>query len=429
MDKTTTKVNEPGEFKVDESNLIVGVDIGASNIGVAIGTLTQDDSVKLLGVGDTPLALDGNNDLETTKNALREAVQRAELTSGFDIKKVYVGIGGGGLHVVQGTGKTNIETNEVRQLDIENAVKSAMPPNQASGEVVHAFRVNFYLDDQEQPYKNPLGMICSRLTANVNVVLAPKNVLDNVRQCIVGTGLELEGFVLEPYAAGLSVLYPDNPRKSEEMELGVAVLDIGSHSSDIAVFNNECLLHCASLQVGGFLVTSDIARSLEQPISIARAEEIKKNHGTCLLTNLIEDDYIQVPGLAGRGEISYPRKQLALVIRERMKQIFKLYADYLKKNDLLDKLNAGIVLTGGCASIEGVDKLAEEVFGKIVRVGNPVVRSGLQSMIGPKDAVRIGLLEFGARELAERRSSTKKLPVAAVKGLGGRILELLKSLV
>lgn len=428
MDKTTMK-NESSEFKVDESNLIVGVDIGSSNIGVSIGALTPNDSVKLLGVGNVPLSLDGNNDLETTKNALKNAVQNAELTSGFDIKKVYVGIGGSGLHVVQGTGKTNIETNEVRQIDIENAVKSAMPPNQASGEVVHAFRVNFYLDDQEQPYKNPLGMICSRLTANVNVVLAPKNVLDNVRQCIVGTGLELEGFVLESYAAGLAVLYPDDPKRSEEMELGVAVLDIGSHSSDLAIFSNECLLHCASLPVGGYYVTRDIASSLEQPISITRAEEIKKEHGTCLLTNLVEDDFIQVPGLAGRGDISYPRKQLALVIRERMKQIFKLYADYLKKNELLDKLNAGIVLTGGCASIEGVDKLAEEVFGKIVRVGHPVVRAGLSGNIRPADSVRIGLLEFGARELAERRSSTKKLPVAAVKGIGGRILELLKSLV
>ncbi len=411
---------------INKNDVLVGVDIGSHKIKVVMGALEAGGVVRILAVGDSALKMNGSsNDLQTKVKALKEAVSQAEQLAGVDIKNVYVGISGNNLRVTPCNASVTVETGKVSQSDIELAVKKATdgPVSGGSVEIIHTFRIHFQLDDQPITYQNPIDMTCTRLTAHVSIVTAPKNELINVREAIEQAGLNLEGFVLEAYAAGLSTL------DEEERELGIAVLDIGSESSDLAVFKNDAVIHANSLPAGGFLVTSDIPRSFGIPIALQRAEEIKIKSGTCAITNLIEDETILVPGLGGRGEVECSRKKLAVVMQARFKQIFELYKEYLTKWNLLDSLGGGIVLTGGCAAIEGIDQLAAEVFGKriSVRCGKPHPQAGLTGNVENSDcAVCVGLLEYAALERAQNNKGTTKQPIVAMKTVWQRIVETLK---
>ncbi len=410
---------------INEDDIVVGVDIGASKIVVVIGLLQEDGTVRYLGYGNQPLKLGSSSDLQTTIEALQKAIHEAEIMTGNDVKRVYLGIGGESLRVVQGTGSVPVESGEVTAEDIENVNRSAISfVHSGSFEIVHKFNVSYRLDNQQETYKNPIRMSCTKLSAVVNVVVAPKNVVENAKKCVIQAGYQLEACVLEPYAAGLSVLTPD------EKELGVAVLDLGAHSTDLAVFKDDYIWHTASLPAGGLNITSDITRAFQVPIAMARAEEIKKQHGTCVNNNLIEDETIAVPGVGDRGDVPCSRKLLAGVIRERLKQIFQLYADYMERHKLFDSLKGGIVITGGSSSIEGLAQLASEVFGHSVRCGKPQPKSGLlDAFSNPVYATGIGLLEFAAQQQKAQKRSTRKLPIGGLpKTFGQKFADLLKKI-
>lgn len=407
----------------NEEDVIVGVDIGASKIGVVIGTLQDNGGVRLLGYGNQPLKLGCNSDLQTTIDALQKAIHEAEVMTGIDVKRVFVGVAGESLRVIPGNGSALVESGEVSAADIDNVERSAVSFVQTSTlEIVHKFNVCYKLDNQPETYKNPIKMSCTKLSAMVNVVTAPKNVILNAKKCIEQAGYHLEQCVLEPYAAGLAVLTED------EKELGVAVLDIGAQSTDLAVFKDDYIWHTASLPAGGLNITSDITRAFQVPIAMARAEEIKKKYGTCSNNNLIEDDTIAVPGIGDRGDVPCSRKLLAGVIRERLKQIFTLYAEYMERHKLFDSLNGGIVLTGGTSSIEGIAQLASEVFKKPVRCGKPKPASGLlDAFSSPVYSTGIGLLEYAALTQKGQKRSTRKLPIGDMtKSFGQRFIDVLK---
>lgn len=428
---------------------IVGIDIGASKISAIIGEADQNGAIKVVCCSDEPLGLGATSDLQTTVDTLKKVVQDLEKMSGIDINSVFVGVSGTSVRVVSCTGQAIVETGEVRQEDINNAVRNACAISSSSDEIIHTFRVGFKLDNDPADYKNPINMSCNRLTVIVNIVLMPKNILDNRRKCIEQAGLTLEGFVLEPYAAGLAVLSP------EEVELGVAVLDIGAQSSEMAVFRGNDkhvslapIWHAAVLPAGGFNVTNDITRSFEFPIAMIRAEEIKKQHGSCRMTNLIEEDNFKVMAVGGQGEVLCSRKQLTKVMQNRFSQIFDLYAEHMKKNNLLEKISGGIVLTGGCAAIEGIDKLAEKIFNKCfenetftgnskphnsvqphisVHCGIPTSKGGMD-ISKPSYAVPKGLLEYGARERMKNSKSTRKQPIITMKSWGQRVMDFIKGI-
>lgn len=408
---------------IDDDDVIVGVDIGASKIGVVIGTIQENGTVRFLGYGNQPLKLGSNSDLQTTVEALQKAIHEAEVMTGIDVKSVYVGVAGESLRVIPGNGSTLVESGEVTAADVENVERSAVSFVPTSTlEIVHKFNVSYKLDNQPETYKNPLKMSCAKLTAMVNVVTAPKAVIENVKKSIVQAGYSLEECVLEPYAAGLAVLTED------EKELGVAVLDIGAQSTDLVVFKDESIWHTASLPAGGLNITSDITRAFQVPIAMARAEEIKKKYGTCAINNLIEDETIAVPGIGDRGDVPCSRKLLASVIRERLKQIFQLYAEYMERHKLLDSLNGGIVLTGGTSGIEGIAQLAEEVFKVPVRCGKPKPTSGLlDAFSNPVYSTGIGLLEYAALVRKNQKRGTRKQPIVDMtRTFGQRALDFFK---
>lgn len=427
-------------------NPIVGIDIGASKISAIIGEVEESGNIKVICNCEEALEIGVASDLQTTVETLKKVVNDLEKVSGIDVDNVFVGVSTTTVRVVSCTGQTIIETGEVRQTDIENAVRSASVISSPSDEIIHTFRVHFKLDDNPEEYNNPLGMSCNRLTAVVNIVLMPRNVLDNRRKCIEQANLTLEGFVLEPYAAGLSVLTP------EEVELGVAVLDIGAQYSEMAVFKGKNkfvsqspIWHTAVLACGGTNVTNDITRSFKCPIAMSQAEKIKIEEGTCRMTNLIQDAEFKVQAVGSLGETLCSKKQLAEVMQNRFAQIFQAYASRLKQFQLLDKISGGIVLTGGCASIDGIDKLAEIVMTKYlednkepnnpskihisVRCAKPESKAGWGNAVAkPSLAVCMGLLEYGARERMQNSKSTRKQPIVAMKSWGQRIMDFFKSM-
>ena len=221
-------------------------------------------------------------------------------------------------------------------------------------------------------------------------------------------------FVLEPLAAAYAVLTED------EKELGVALIDIGAGSADVAVFVGESVRYTVSLDLAGNSITSDISKCLQVPISLSKAEEIKKKYGTCKINNLIEDETFPVPGVGDRGDVQCSRKLLARVITARVAEIFKMLSEDLQKHKIDGLINGGIVLTGGCCALEGIDEVAEKVFKKPVRIGLPKFFSGIQEAFRkPSYATGIGLLHYAARKQRENRKNEtgKQITVSVKKGL------------
>ena len=201
--------------------------------------------------------------------------------------------------------------------------------------------------------------------------------------------------------------------------MGVALIDIGAGSADIAVFVGESVRYTASLDLAGNSITSDISKCLKVPISLSKAEEIKKKYGTCKISNLIEDETFPVPGVGDRGDVQCSRKLLARVISARVAEIFGILKADLEKNKMDSLINGGIVLTGGCCSLEGIDELADKVFGKPVRIGHPKGTSGIQEAFrNPSYATGIGLLHYAARKQRQnrKRETGKQISVSVKKG-------------
>lgn len=403
-------MDESKQNEIRKEDYIFGLDIGASKINLFVGYSTGD-SVCIVECGDCPLPKADEFDcvVETLKNAVRSV----ESLVGVDVRDVYVGIAGKHVNSINYQGLITLPTGEVRNVDIETVKNQASTIPEAAGQIIHVFPGEYSLDDQTG-IRNPKGLNGRRLGVEVQVVTSRPNAIQNLDKSVRSAGLHVAKIVLEPLAAGFAVLTPD------ERELGVALVDIGAGSADVAVFVGESVRYTASLDLAGNSITSDISKCLKVPISLAKAEEIKKKYGTCKLNNLIEDETFPVPGVGDRGDIPCSRTLLAKVITARVEEIFRLLSADLKKHNVYDLINGGIVLTGGCCALEGIDEVAERAFNKPVRIGHPKSSGGIRDAFSnPSYATGVGLLHYGAKErVGNRRHETgKQIKVSVRKGL------------
>jgi len=397
--------------EIRKDDLIFGLDIGASKINLFVGTVT-DNSVRVLECGDFPLA--SADEFDSVVENLQKAAHTLETTAGVDVHDVYVGIAGKHVLSFNYKGLITLPTGEVRAQDIEMVKNQASTIPESAGTIIHVFPGEYTLDDQTG-IRNPKGMCGRRLGVDVQVVTSRPNAIQNLDKCVKSAGFHVVDFVLEPLAAASAVLTDD------ERELGVALIDIGAGSADVAVFVGESVRYTASLDLAGNVITSDISKCLQVPISLSKAEEIKKKYGTCRISNLIEDETFPVPGVGDRGDVQCSRKLLARVITARVAEIFKILSEDLKKHKMDTLINGGIVLTGGCCSLDGIDEVADRVFGKPVRIGHPTKgTSGIQEAFrNPSYATGIGLLHYAARQHRENRKheTGKQISVSMKKGL------------
>ena len=402
-------MDENKQNEIRKEDLIFGLYIGASKINLFMGAVT-DDSVRVLECGDLPLT--NADEMDSVVETLQKAARQLESLASVDVHDVYVGIAGKHVSSLHYKGLITLPTGEVRSQDIENVKNQASTIPESAGQIIHVFPGEFTLDDQGG-IRNPKGLNGRRLGVDVQVVTSRPNAIQNLDKCVKSAGLHVMDFVLEPLAAAYAVLTDD------ERELGVALIDIGAGSADIAVFVGESVRYTASLDLAGNSITSDISKCLKVPISLSKAEEIKKKYGTCKISNLIEDETFPVPGVGDRGDVQCSRKLLARVISARVAEIFGILKADLEKNKMDSLINGGIVLTGGCCSLEGIDELADKVFGKPVRIGHPKGTSGIQEAFrNPSYATGIGLLHYAARKQRQnrKRETGKQISVSVKKG-------------
>ncbi len=371
-------------------NIIVGLDIGTTKIGCAIAELDVDRNVKIVGVGTARsegLRRGVVINLEKTVVSISRAVEEAELMAGVEVRSVYAGIAGDHIRSINSHGVIAVSRGgvEITKADITRVIDAAkavaIPMDR---EILHILPQEFTVDDQTG-IKDPTGMAGIRLEVDVHIVTGAVSSAQNLVKAIQKAGYHVRDMVLEPLASSFGVLTDD------ERELGVALVDIGGGTTDIALFHEGAIRHTAVIGLGGNSVTNDIAIGLRAP---ARdAERIKERYGAAMTRLVDEDEEIVVPRVASQGERHVSRKMLASIIQPRMEEILQLVLTDIRKTRWYDKIPSGIVLTGGASALAGTAELAEALFDLPVRIGYPMGVTGLtDSVDDPRFATVVGLV-------------------------------------
>jgi len=362
---------------------------------MVIGEVGPDGKPLILGVGLAPsqgLRHGVVINFDQAIQSIRKAVQEAQLTAGIQIQDVIVGIAGEHVHSVNSRGVVGVSRpdHEIIDQDVDRVLEAAraiaLPQDR---EVLHVIPQEFVVDNQGG-IKNPVGISGVRLEAEVHIVTGAAASTQNIIRSVSRAGLNVVGLVLEPLASSCAVL------DENEKELGVALIDIGGGTTDLAIFYDGTIRHTAVITLGGQNVTNDIALGLKTPVE--SAEAIKRNYGCAHQDALKQAGSFWVKGIGGRESREVSFQALVAIIQPRMEEIFSLVSKEIKRSDFGDRLAAGIVLTGGGALLSGSEKLADQVFGHESKLGIPQGFGGLiESVQSPMMATGVGLVLFGIK--------------------------------
>lgn len=382
------------------SNLVVGLDIGTTKICVVVGEY-NGDQVNIIGTGVAPstgLRRGVVINIEQTVQSIVKALEVAERMAGIEIRSVYAGIAGGHIEGLNSHGIIAVKGGEVTDKDVDRVIDAAkavaIPMDR---EVIHTLPQEFMVDDQAGII-DPLGMAGVRLEVKVHIVTGAVTSAQNIIRACHRSGLDVPGIVLESLASSQAVL------SAEEREIGVALVDIGGGTTDVAIFSKDSIKHTAVIGLGGNNLTNDIAFGLRTPM--INAEEIKVKYG-CALSDMVHgDDVIEVPSVGGRESRALSRRTLAEICEPRVEEILALVDQELIKSGYKKLVGAGVVLTGGSSLIEGIQDLGEQIFDLPVRIGYPTNLGGLVDKVNsPVFATGVGLLRYGCSEERQGRSS------------------------
>lgn len=382
-------------------NAVVGLDLGTTKIAAVIAEFDGNACVKVTGVGSCPsegLRRGVVVDVEKTVQAIRSAVQEAELMAGVDVHAVHMGVAG--EHIQSGNSRGVVAVSgmggEISESDKERVIEAARAVTVGGGrQVLHVLPQEYFVDGQGG-IRDPVGIAGVRLEADVHMVTGAATAVQNIRNSIMRAGFAVHDVILEPLAASLAVLNQD------EREMGVCLVDIGGGTTDVALFSLGSIHHTAVIGLGGQNVTNDVAVGLRT--SWSQAEQIKCTWGSALPAELDEAEMVEVPGVAGRQAHPVARRQLAQIINLRMEEIFSLVRDNLRQAGYTRPPGAGVVLTGGGALIHGSGELAERIFELPVRIGRPAGITGMTDKVSsPVFATALGLVHFGLASAAAGR--------------------------
>lgn len=384
-----------------DENRFVGLDVGTTKIACIIGELDNAGELKIIGVGVA--ASDGLRkgvvvNIDKTVRSIQKAVEEAELMAGVDVDSVYVGIAGDHIRSFNSKGVVAIshEDHEITELDVVRAIDAAKAVSiPMDREILHVIPQEYIVDEQKG-IKDPIGMSGVRLETQVHIITGAVTSAQNICKSVDKAGLKVADLVLEPLASCRAVLEPD------EKELGVALVDMGGGTTDIAIYFDDSIRHTAVVALGGKNITSDIAIGMRTPVD--QAEEIKKRYGCAFAPLLKGDERFAVPGVGGRDQRDASRTVLASIIEPRVEEILSLALREIKRTEYADMLGAGVVLTGGCALMEGMQELAEKVLEMPVKIGVPKGFGGLkEAAMSPIHATGVGLTMFAVEEGTKNR--------------------------
>jgi cell division protein FtsA len=378
-------------------SIVVGLDIGTSKICAVVGEMT-DRGVEIIGLGShvsQGLRKGVVINIETTVASIKKAIEEAELMAGCEINTVFSGIAGSHIKGFNSHGVVAVKSKEVCQRDLDRVLDAAkavaIPTDQ---EVLHVLPQDYIIDEQDG-IKEPLSMSGVRLEAKVHIVTAAVTAVQNIIKCCNRAGLNVADIALEPLVSAEAVL------TEEERELGVALIDMGGGTTDIAIFHDGTVKHTAVLGIGGNHVTGDIAAGLRT--SLGDAERIKLRFGRAKASMASGDDRIEVPGVSGKLKRSVSRQMLCEVIEPRLDEVLQLVRREIARSGYEDLLALGAVVTGGSMLLPGATEMAEEIFAMPVRLGVPARVHGLVDVISsPIYATGVGLVLYGMKR-QERR--------------------------
>ncbi|AJW44339.1 MULTISPECIES: cell division protein FtsA [Ralstonia] len=372
-------------------DLLVGLDIGTSKVVAVVAELRPDGAYEVIGMGQTEskgLKKGVVVNIEATVQSIQKALEEAELMADCKISEVFTGIAGSHIRSFNSSGMVAIKDKEVTSTDVARVIETAKAVNiPTDQQILHILTQEFIIDGQED-VREPIGMSGIRLEVKVHIVTGAVSAAQNIVKCVRRCGLEVHDLILQPLASSLAVLTED------EKELGVVLVDIGSGTTDIAIFSEGAIRHTAVIPIAGDQITNDIAMALRTPTP--DAEDIKIQYGIAKQVLADPDEMIDVPGVGDRGPRTLSRQALAAVIEPRVEELFSLVHQVVRESGYEELLSSGVVLTGGTAMMPGMVELGEDMFLKPVRVGVPEYRGNLHEVVkSPRYATVMGLLQEG----------------------------------
>ena len=379
------------------NNITTSIDIGTTKIAVIIAE-KNNNSINILGFGEKESrGLDKGVvvNIKSTVESLKSALDMAEKEAEHEIDSAYIGLTGENIKGINCSGAITISNSDylnpageiITKKDINKVLDHAKAINLSPDrKILHILSQSFKVDERDG-IKDPEGLSGHRLEAKVHLVTISRNIEKDLSTCLELCGLDVDGFVLEPLASSHSILDRD------EKELGTVLVDIGGGTSDVIVYHNNAILHTGAISLGGENLTKDIAYGLQT--SIEQAETIKCNYGIAKTALSNEENKITIKGTNGREERQISESEIAHIIEPRMREIFHLIKNEIRKSEKHNDLTFGIVLTGGGSKLKNIIELAEEVFELKVKKGIPDSINGIIDIINnPRYATVIGIAKY-----------------------------------
>ena len=400
----------------ETGELVAGLDIGTTKICAVIGEVF-DDRVDIIGVGTAPSSGMKRGvvvNIEATVKAIRDAVDEASDMAGCDIETVYVGIAGNHIKGFNSPGILAINNQEIRERHIQEVIRAAQTVKISDNQqIIHVLPQEYMVDDHTG-IQNPLGMTGVRLVTNVHIVTADNTALHNLVTSCNRAGLGVSEIVLESVASSYSVLGRD------EMELGVALLDIGGGTTDLAIFCNGSIKHTWELALGGNNLTNDLSVGLRTPLP--EAEQLKYLYGGALSSMIKENLIIEVPTVGDRKPRKVSQRVMVEILEARIEEILQMVNKNICASGYRNRINSGMVLTGGTSLLANIIEMAEQIFDMPVRMACPQGIGGrVEDVRSPRCTTAVGLVMYGARAAAA--------PVSEGSGLVSRLKNFVKNIV
>jgi cell division protein FtsA len=374
---------------------IVAIDVGTTKVCTLVAEPNDEHELRIVGVGVSPsmgLRKGVVLDVEQATRAITESVRKAEQISGYAIDSAHVGISGSHISGLNSRGIAAISRGErmIVQDDINRAMEAAraiaIPPNR---ELLHAIPRGYAVDEQDG-VRNPLGLRGFRLEVEAHIVVGASTSIRNLVECVQAAGVRVEHLIVQPIAAGEAVL------TEPERDLGVALVDIGGGTTDMAVFIDGSVWHTVVLPVGGNHLTQDVAVGLRTPFTVA--ENLKVKFGHAIPDSIAPDELIDATSFGDNSHRSVSRVRLSEIIRARTEELLELTMREIKRSGYDGLLPAGVVLCGGTSQLAGMKQLARDTIGLPVRIGSPRGLEGLvESVRDPAHACSVGLLLWALR--------------------------------
>ncbi len=393
--------------KIESDNVIVGLDVGTTKICTIVSQVRADGRLNILGVGKAPstglsrgMVVNPGKTIESIRASLKEAEER----SGFDIKSVTVGIAGPHIRCIQSEGIVAISHPDriISEEDVDRLFDSARSLKLSKDEkIIDVIPQEFIIDGKDGIFDLPVGMFGLRMEAKVNILTGLVSQIDDLSNCVSTAGVDIDDIVLEPLASSFAVL------NDSEKKVGVAMIDIGGGTTDIAVFKKGVIKHTAGIGIAGSQVTNDISETLG--IEEKEAERVKKEFGYALISEIINDDVVLIQGIKGRKPLKVEKSIISRIIQARMEELFVLAAQEIKRSGIESYLPAGVVVTGGGSLLKGTRELAQQVLGADVNLGVPMDIGGglIKEVESPIYATGIGLILHRLKYLNQKKNAKK----------------------